>query len=373
MYKLIRPLLFLLDAEISHDLVFGLVRLLYLVPGTRVLVRLLLAKRTPRLPVEVMGLQFANPIGLAAGLDKNARNVRILSDLGFGWLELGTVTPRPQAGNPRPRLFRLPTHHALINRMGFYNVGVERFLDSLNRQGPRALIGINIGRNKDTPDEHVIDDYLRAFAEVFTSADYIAINISSPNTPGLRDLQDRKKLDELLLRLKHQQVTLGRTRRVYTPMAIKVAPDLNDDQVAVITKLALDHKLDAIIATNTTLTRPGLEHVLRAREPGGLSGRPLKELSTSVIHKLYTHLQGKIPIIGVGGVETADDAWEKLVAGADLIQIYTALIYQGPSVVRKIVAGLARRVAASGCANLAETVAKARTEPHLTEVTSFRL
>jgi dihydroorotate dehydrogenase len=365
LYKLIRPLLFLLDAELSHDLVFGLARLLYLVPGTRALVRLLLAKRTPRLPVEVMGLQFANPIGLAAGLDKNARNVRILSDLGVGWLELGTVTPRPQAGNPRPRLFRLATHHALINRMGFNNVGVERFLDSLNRQGQRGLIGINIGRNKDTPDEHVIDDYLRAFAEVFASADYIAINISSPNTPGLRDLQDRMKLDELLLRLKHQQVTLGRTRRVYTPMAIKVAPDLDGGQVAVIAKLALDHKLDAIIATNTTLTRPGLEHVLRARELGGLSGRPLKDLSTSVIHKLYTHLQGKIPIIGVGGVETADDAWEKLVAGADLIQIYTALIYQGPSVVRKIVAGLARRVAASGCANLAETVAKARTGPHL--------
>ncbi len=365
MYKLIRPLLFLLDAELSHDLVFGLARLAYLVPGVRPLARLLLAKRTPRLPVEVMGLHFPNPVGLAAGLDKNARNVRVLSDLGFGWLELGTVTPHPQAGNPRTRLFRVARHRALINRMGFNNIGVERFLQFLHRQGERGLIAINIGKNKDTPEERAIDDYLKAFAAVYASADYIAINVSSPNTPGLRDLQDRQKLHELLLRLKHQQVTLGRTRRIYTPMAIKIAPDLEDDQIAAIAKLALDHKLDAIIATNTTLTRPGLEDVLQAREPGGLSGRPLKDLSTAVIRKLYAHLQGRVPIIGVGGVANADEAWEKLVAGADLIEIYTALIYQGPGVVRKIVSGLARRVEASGCANLAETVAKARSGPHL--------
>ncbi|MFQ5995101.1 MAG: quinone-dependent dihydroorotate dehydrogenase [Acidiferrobacterales bacterium] len=365
MYKLIRPLLFLLDAERSHDLTFLFVRWLYHVPGFGTLIRVLQAKRTPMLPVEAMGLHFPNPVGLAAGLDKNARQIRPLQDLGFGFIELGTVTPRPQAGNPKARLFRIPTRAALINRMGFNNVGVEQFLDSLHRQEKQGIVGINIGKNKATSDEGAVEDYLEAFRAVYAHADYVTINISSPNTPGLRDLQDEQRLEKLLLQLKHEQVTLGKTRRVYVPVALKIAPDIDDAQIAVIARLALTHKVDAIIATNTTLSRPEMEDMLAARETGGLSGRPLRDISTTVVRKLYAHLKGQITIIGVGGVETADDAWEKLVAGADLIQIYTSLIYGGPGVVRRIVTGLARRVKASGYATLAETVAQARTGPHL--------
>lgn len=365
MYKLLRPLLFLLDAERSHNLTFLAVRIAYLLPGFQTLLRTLLARRTPQLAVEIMGLRFPNPVGLAAGLDKNAQYVRPLMDFGFGWLELGTVTPRPQAGNPKNRLFRIPGHAALINRMGFNNVGVERFVRSLKRHGKAGIIGINIGKNAATSEERAIEDYVEALRAVYQYADYIAVNVSSPNTPGLRGLQEFQKLDELLLRLKHEQITLGTTRRVYVPITVKIAPDLDDDQIAAIARLARVHRLDAVIATNTTLARPGMEDVLQARETGGLSGQPLRSLSTAVIRKLYTHLQGEIPIIGVGGVENAEDAWEKLVAGADLIQIYTALIYQGPSVVRKMVSGLRLRVEASGCASLAETVLKARRGTHL--------
>lgn len=365
MYRFLRPLLFLLDAEFSHDLTFLLLRLIYLLPGGRNLIRTLFAKRTPQLAVELMGLQFPNPVGLAAGLDKNAQYVGPLMDLGFGWLELGTVTARPQAGNPKKRLFRIPDHGAIINRMGFNNVGAKAFANNLQKQGKRGVIGVNIGKNRDTANKQAIDDYLRAFETVYAYADYVAINVSSPNTPGLRDLQDEKKLDELLRRMKHEQITLRQTRGVYVPIAIKIAPDLDDDHITAIARLALAHKLDAVIATNTTLSRPGLEDRLSARQDGGLSGRPLKDLSTATIRKLYSHLQGKVPIIGVGGVESAEDAWQKLVAGADLIQVYTALIYQGPRVIRDIVSGLARRVEISGCANLAETVAKARSGIHL--------
>lgn len=362
MYKLVRPLLFLLDAERSHQLTFLLLRLAYLLPGFGGLFRLLLARRIPRLPVEVMGLQFPNPLGLAAGLDKNAQYVRPLIDLGFGWLELGTVTPRPQAGNPKKRLFRIPTHGAIINRMGFNNVGVDTFVDNLRRQGKPGIIGVNIGKNVATANDQAVDDYLQAFRAVYPYADYVAINISSPNTPGLRDLQEQQKLDRLLLRLKNEQVALRKTRGLYVPMTLKIAPDLDKRQIAAIAKLTQHHKLDAVIATNTTLSRPGMEGVLQAREDGGLSGRPLKELSTAVIRQLYGHLQGRVPIIGVGGVESAEDAWQKLVAGADLLQVYTALIHHGPGIVRKIVSGLVHRVEASGCATLTEAVAKARTK-----------
>jgi dihydroorotate dehydrogenase len=244
--------------------------------------------------------------------------------------------------------------------MGFNSIGAEAFVRNLRKQGRPGIIGINIGKGKDTANEQTIEDYLKTFTAVYAYADYVAINISSPNTPGLRDLQDRQKLDELLGRLKHEQVALGKTRRVYVPIAIKISPDLDDDRITAIAQLALTHRLDAIIATNTTISRPGVEGHPCACEHGGLSGRPLKDLSTAAIKKLYSQLQGRVPIIGLGGVENAEDAWEKLVAGADLIQIYTALIYQGPRVVQDIVSGLARRVETSGCATLAETVAKAR-------------
>ncbi len=366
MYKLLRPLLFLLDAERSHRLVLSFLHLAHRVPGTSSLLRLLYARRVPELPVDAMGLRFPNPLGLAAGLDKNAEYVRPLSDLGFGWLELGTVTPQPQAGNPKKRLFRIPSHAALINRMGFNNIGVEAFVNNLKYPGKAGIVGVNIGRNKDTPNACAIDDYLQVLRAVAAYSDYVVINVSSPNTPGLRDLQERDALDELLLLLKHEQVALAKSYHVQVPIAIKVAPDLDDEQIAAVARIALERKLDAIIATNTTLTRPSMEGVLAAQEDGGLSGRPLKQLATATISKLYRHLQGKVTIIGVGGIESVDDAWEKLIAGADLLQIYTALVYQGPGVVGRIVRGLARRVKASGCTTLAEAVAKARNELRVT-------
>lgn len=366
MYKLLRPLLFLLDAERSHQWVLFLLRLAYRVPGITSLFRLLYARRVPELPVDAMGLRFPNPLGLAAGFDKNAKYVRPLMDLGFGWLELGTVTPQPQTGNPRKRLFRIPSHAALINRLGFNNVGVEAFVNNLKYSRNAGIIGVNIGRNKDTPNTQAIDDYLQVLRAVAAYTDYVVINVSSPNTPGLRDLQERDTLSELLLLLKHEQVALAKSYNVHVPIAIKIAPDLDDEQIAAIARLALERKLDAVIATNTTLTRPSMEGVLTAQESGGLSGRPLKQLATATISTLYRHLQGRVTIIGVGGIENADDAWQKLVAGADLLQIYTALVYQGPGIVGRIVRGLARRVKASGYTTLAEAVAKARKELRVT-------
>lgn len=360
MYPFLRPLLFLLDAERSHALVLLALRLAYRIPGFGLLVLSLLGRRVPALPVTVMGRQFPNPVGLAAGLDKDAQCIRPLLDMGFGWIEVGTVTPRPQPGNPGRRLFRVPQARALINRLGFNSVGVETFTKHLRRAGKPGIIGVNIGRNKDTPNTQAIEDYVQALRSVYAHADYVAVNISSPNTPGLRDLQERQELNAMLLRLKQEQAVLAESHGAYVPLALKIAPDLDDAQITNIGELVLTHRLDAVIATNTTLGRTGIEHLLVAREAGGLSGHPLKEPATATIRKLYAHLQGSVPIIGVGGIESASDAWDKLVAGADLVQIYTALVYEGPALVRRIVNGLARRVRESGCETLAEAVAKAR-------------
>ena len=359
-YKLLRPLLFRLSAETSHQLTFSLLHLMYRLPGAAALTRSLYARHSRELPVSVMGLTFPNPVGLAAGLDKNAEHVRLLSDFGFGFLELGTVTPRPQPGNQKPRLFRLTRWAALINRMGFNNVGTDRFMENLAHQGKSCPVGINIGKNRDTPVERALEDYLAALRAVYHQADYITVNISSPNTAGLRDLQNEENLENLLRQLKTEQASLaGKTAR-YVPIALKIAPDLDDTQVAAIARLVLEHKFDAVIATNTTITRPGLGDEPLSRQSGGLSGRPLKELSTEVIRKLHGHLRGNVPIIGVGGIESAEDAWDKLVAGADLIQIYTAMIYEGPCVVQAIVRGLAERMEAAGKKTLAEAVELAR-------------
>jgi dihydroorotate dehydrogenase len=360
LYNLLRALLFRLDAETSHRLAFTALDLFYYLPGASWAARSLYARRAPSLPVSVMGLTFPNPVGLAAGLDKNAEHVRALADFGFGFLELGTVTPRPQPGNPRPRLFRLVAHAALINRMGFNNVGAGRFLANLAAQGKPCPIGVNIGKNRDTPVERAADDYLSVLNAVYRLADYVAVNISSPNTPGLRVLQQEQALAALLRALKTEQTALAQKHGRYVPIALKIAPDLDGDQVASIARLVLEHKFDAIIATNTTVGRPGLEREPLAREAGGLSGRPLKPLATRIIRELYTHLRGEIPIIGVGGIETADDAWEKLVAGADLVQVYTALIYRGPDIVGEIMRGLAQRVQRSGCRSLPEALRQAR-------------
>lgn len=356
MYALIRPLLFALDAERSHDLILGLLR----APGAAPALRHLYGARVPALPVEVMGLRLPNPLGLAAGLDKNARAVAPLAAMGFGFLELGTVTPRPQPGNPRPRLFRLARRQALINRMGFNSAGLDMFLANLER-GPRpAVLGINLGKNKATPADQAVDDYLHGLRAVYAHADYVTVNVSSPNTPGLRALQDEAALTTLLAALKAEQVTLAERHGRYVPIALKIAPDLADEAIDAIARLLLRYRLDGVIATNTTIARPGLETEPQAREAGGLSGTPLRALSTHVIRRLYATLGGRLPIIGAGGVFSAKDAWEKLVAGADLIQIYSALIYCGPEIVRAIVAGLADKMRERQSASLAAAVAAAR-------------
>lgn len=356
MYPLIRPLLFALDAERSHDLTLGLLR----APGATQTLRLLYGARVPELPVEVMGLRLANPLGLAAGLDKNARAVAPLAAMGFGFLELGTVTPRPQSGNPRPRLFRLVRRQAIINRMGFNSAGLDTFLANLARSPRPGILGINLGKNKDTPAEQAVDDYLLGLRAVYAHADYVTLNVSSPNTPGLRALQDEATLTALLAALKMEQAMLAERHGRYVPIALKIAPDLADEAIDAIARLLLSHRLDAVIATNTTITRPGLETEPLACETGGLSGAPLRALSTHVIRRLYATLGGRIPIIGAGGVFSADDAWEKLVAGAELIQIYSALIYRGPGVVHTIVAGLADKMRERQAATLAAAVAQAR-------------
>lgn len=356
MYKLLRALLFRLEAETSHRLTRAALR----APGAAAFLRARYSQRVPSLPVEVMGRRFANPVGLAAGLDKDAECVAALAALGFGFLELGTVTPRPQAGNPPPRLFRLTRHHALINRMGFPSAGLEVFLANLHRAGHPCPLGVNLGKNRDTPLERAADDYLEALRAVYPHADYVAVNVSSPNTPGLRALQEGDALGRLLAALKAEQTALAGRHGRYVPLALKIAPDLDDGEIEEIARLLRVHCLDAVIATNTTVARPGLQDEPLAREPGGLSGAPLKALSTAVIRKLYARLQGEVPIIGVGGIETAEDAWEKMTAGADLVQLYTGLIYEGPQIVREITTGLVQKVRASGCATLKEALAKAR-------------
>jgi dihydroorotate dehydrogenase len=356
LYSLLRPLLFRFDPETAHHLTLDALRALRHAPGRRAL-----TCQTPlSVPVEVMGLRFDNPVGLAAGLDKNGECADMLAEFGFGFVEVGTVTPRPQPGNPRPRVFRLPERHAIINRLGFNNHGVNALVENLKQYRPRCPVGINIGRNKDTPNERALDDYLAALRAVYLHADYVTVNISSPNTPGLRALQEGGALEALLRAIKTEQAALATAHKRRVPIALKVAPDLDDEQIAEIARLLLAHRFDAVIATNTTITRPGLENDRLARETGGLSGRPLKSLSTAVIHKLYDQLQGKVPIIGVGGIETAEDAWEKLVAGAELVQIYTGFIYEGPGLVKRLVTGIEQRVRASGCAGLADALRRAR-------------
>lgn len=360
LYSLVRRLLFLLDPEVAHALTLHGLALAYHVPGFAAVYRRCLRTRVPELPVSAMGLVFPNPVGLAAGLDKNASCVEPLADTGFGWLELGTVTPRPQPGNPKKRLFRLVKQRAIINRMGFNSAGVERFCINLARVSPRPLVGINLGKNADTPVSRALADYLRGMQAAYAFADYLAINISSPNTADLRTLQHAEALDQLLAGLAAERETLAARSGRRVPIAVKIAPDLAAESLEQIADQVLAHGMDAVIATNTTVSRPGLKDLGAAAETGGLSGQPLKPLATAAIRVLYARLQGRVPIIGVGGIFTAEDAWEKLVAGADLVQIYSAFIFEGPGVVRRIIAGLAERVREMNCATLSEAVARAR-------------
>ena len=336
MYPLFRPFLFALDPETAHDLVFA-----GLDAAAKVGLARAFAPQVPASPVTAMGLTFPNRVGLAAGLDKNAAHIDALAGLGFGFVECGTVTPRAQPGNPRPRLFRLPEAQALINRMGFNNDGVERFLENVARASYEGILGLNIGKNFDTPNARAVDDYLACLRAVYARASYVTVNISSPNTKGLRDLQADDALGALLTALKKEQEALGDKHGKYTPITVKIAPDLTPAAVSGIAKLLVRHRVDGVIATNTTVSRdaiPGLRH---ADEAGGLSGRPLRAQSTAVIRALAQALDGALPIIGVGGILSGADAREKIDAGATLVQIYTGLIYRGPDLVAECARALA--------------------------------
>ena len=284
-----------------------------------------------------MGLDFPNPIGLAAGLDKNGEYINALATFGFGFIEIGTVTPRPQSGNLKPRLFRITQANAIINRLGFNNDGVDAVVQNIEKANYQGILGINIGKNYDTPMEKACDDYLECMRKVYCYASYIVINISSPNTQNLRVLQNSEELDHLLSTLKSEQIKLTNEYGKYTPLVVKIAPDLNSTQVISIATLLIKHKIDGVIATNSTLSRSEVENLPNSEETGGLSGSPLTKTATNIIHQLHAVLQDAIPIIGVGGIMCASDAQEKIDAGASLIQIYTGLIYQGPELVRDTV------------------------------------
>lgn len=332
-YALLRPALFALDPESAHELTIKALSKAGALAG--------LAQCKPQgKPVEVMGLKFPNAVGLAAGLDKNGEAIDGLAALGFGFIEIGTVTPRPQPGNPKPRMFRLPEASAIINRMGFNNHGVDALIENVKRAKYAGILGINIGKNATTPIEQATDDYLACLDKVYAHASYVTVNISSPNTKNLRDLQSEAALDALLSALKQRQQTLAQTHGRYAPIALKIAPDLEPDQIQTIADLLRRHRMDAVIATNTTLARDQVAHIKHGNETGGLSGAPVREKSTAVIRQLATALQHEVPIIGVGGILSGKDAQEKIDAGARLVQVYSGLIYRGPALIGECINAL---------------------------------
>lgn len=330
MYDLLRSLMFRLPAETSHDLALDMI-------GAAGRLRLAekLVRPVPAQPVEVMGLTFDNPVGLAAGLDKNAVAVDGMAAMGFGFLEVGTVTPRPQPGNPKPRLFRLPEQLAIINRFGFNNEGVDAMLERLAGVRYQGVLGINIGKNAVTPVENAVDDYLYCLRKVYDRASYVTVNLSSPNTPGLRTLQYGETLKVLLGQIKQCQKVLAEERGRYVPIAIKIAPDMTAEEVALVGATLLAEGMDAVIATNTTLDRSAVADSPYASEAGGLSGAPLTGMSTEVIRLLAAELKGQMPIIGVGGIFSGADAADKIAAGASLVQLYSGFIYRGPELIRE--------------------------------------
>ena len=335
MYKvLIRPLLFLMNPEKAHHFTFGLIRVLMKIPGVKFLFSALYQPREDDHAVNIMGLHFPNPVGLAAGFDKNADLFEELSALGFGFIEVGTVTPKPQPGNDKPRMFRLPEDGGLINRMGFNNQGVDYMVARLKNRPANLIIGGNIGKNKVTPNEQAEEDYVICFEALFNHVDYFVVNVSSPNTPGLRELQEKEPLTRLLTRL----VELNKSRSTPKPILLKIAPDLTNTQLDEIVEIVQTTGLQGIIATNTTIARDGLKTSEEiTREAGGLSGKPVREKSTEVIRYLRYKAGKEMVIIGVGGIFTAEDALEKIKAGANLVQVYTGFIYEGPGMIKKIV------------------------------------
>ena len=333
LYDLARPLLFALDAESAHEMsMSALSRLGALLPP---------AKPLPATPTTVMGIDFPNKVGLAAGLDKNGEAIDGLARFGFGFIEIGTITPRPQPGNPKPRLFRLPEVKGIINRMGFNNHGVDALIENVKAAKFKGVLGINIGKNFDTPIENAVDDYLACLEKVYALATYVTVNISSPNTKNLRALQGASELDGLLGPLKAAQTRLADTHGRYVPLALKIAPDLEADQVTNIADALKRHHIDAVIATNTTIARDKVQGVKHGDEQGGLSGAPVRESSTHIVQALSQQLAGELPIIGVGGILGGRDALEKIEAGASLVQVYSGLIYRGPALVRDCVSATA--------------------------------
>lgn len=338
LYPLARPLLFSLDAEAAHNLTLSSLKFAARLGVTSVITK-------PEADqTNVMGIAFPNPVGLAAGLDKDGAYIDGLASLGFGFIEVGTVTPRAQPGNPKPRMFRLPQANAIINRMGFNNGGVDAFVANVQasrfHQNKEGVLGLNIGKNADTPIERAADDYLFCLKKVYPYASYVAINISSPNTKNLRQLQGASELDALLSQLKDAQQRLAEQHRRYVPIALKIAPDIDSEQVKMIAAALLRHKIDAVIATNTTVTRDAVKNMQHADEAGGLSGAPVFDLSNKVIRELKAELGDALPIIGVGGIFSGADARTKIDAGAALVQLYTGLIYRGPALVRECAAAI---------------------------------
>lgn len=331
-YPFVRKALFQLDPERAHEMTFQQLRR---VAGTPL--EWLVRQNVPDKPVTCMGLTFKNPLGLAAGLDKDGECIDAFGAMGFGAIEIGTVTPRAQVGNDKPRLFRLVEAEGLINRMGFNNLGVDNLVENVKKAHFNGILGINIGKNKDTPVEQGKDDYLICMEKVYPYAGYIAINISSPNTPGLRSLQYGEALDDLLSALKNKQQELQQTHHKYVPLAVKIAPDLSEEELIQVADSLVRHNIDGVIATNTTLDRSLVSGMKYSNEAGGLSGRPLQLKSTEIIRKLALELNGRLPIIGVGGIDSVVAAREKLAAGATLIQIYSGFIYKGPPLIKDIV------------------------------------
>lgn len=336
MYKsLIRPLLFLVDPELIHQLIFNLLKFQGAVPGVNKISESLFAKTDKKLERNLFGLHFKNPVGLAAGFDKNAKLIDEMASFGFGFIEIGTLTPKAQPGNDKPRLFRLPADQALINRMGFNNDGVAEAVKHLKKRKSNVIVGGNIGKNKVTPNEKAVEDYNYCFEALYPYVDYFVVNVSSPNTPGLRELQEKEPLKNLLNQVK----ALSKAKQKPKPVLLKIAPDLTTSQLDDIVEILKETGTDGVIATNTTISREGLQTSKAEIEQigaGGLSGKPVKEKSTEVIKYLRTNLGPNYPIIGVGGIMSPEDAVEKLKAGADLIQIYTGFVYEGPGFIKAI-------------------------------------
>jgi dihydroorotate dehydrogenase len=332
MYGAARPFLFALDPERAHALGLKAIEAAY-----RTGINPLFALKPKPMPATVFGLRFDNPVGLAAGMDKNGAHIDALASLGFGFIEIGTTTPRPQPGNARPRMFRLPEHEAVINRLGFNNDGVSALVRNVERARYRGVLGINIGKNKDTPNERALDDYLQCLERVYPVASYVVVNISSPNTAGLRELQEEQALRRLVSGLREAQERLGAKHGKRVPMLVKIAPDLTDADIEACARVLSELQVDGVIATNTTVERLVIEKHPLAHEVGGLSGRPLYGRSTHVLRRMRTLLPESIPMIGVGGILSGADAAGKVTAGASLVQIYSGLVYRGPSLIGECV------------------------------------